>query len=39
MIHNLAEFLRTLTDPERLIHLLSTLLSGWLGYAALFAIV
>ena len=39
MIHNLVEFLRTLTDPERLIHLLSTLLSGWLGYAALFAIV
>ena len=39
MIHQLIEFLRTLTDPERLIHLLSTLLSGWLGYAALFAIV
>jgi len=39
MIHSLLEFLRTLTDPERLIHLLSTLLSGWLGYAALFAIV
>ena len=39
MIHPLIEFLRTLTNPERLIHLLSTLLSGWLGYAALFAIV
>jgi len=39
MIHQLIDFLRTLTDPERLIHLLSTLLSGWLGYAALFAIV
>src|SRR5579871_3008600 len=39
MLHSLLEFLRTLTDPERLIHLLSTLLSGWLGYAVLFAIV
>ena|ERR1051326_2567464 len=39
MIHQLIEFLRTLTDPERLIHLLSTILTGWLGYAALFAIV
>ncbi len=33
------EFLRSLTDPERLIAVLSTLLSGWLGYAALFAVV
>ncbi len=39
MIHSLLDFLRTLTDPDRLIHLLSTLLSGWVGYAALFAIV
>ena len=39
MIHQLIEFLRTLTDPPRLIHLLGTLLSGWLGYAALFGIV
>ncbi len=39
MLHSLIEFLRTLTDPERLIHLLSTLLTGWYGYAALFAIV
>jgi membrane-associated protein len=39
MIHNLIDFLRSLTDPERLIHLLSTLLSGWLGYAALAGIV
>ncbi len=39
MLHSLIEFLRTLTDPEKLIHLLSTLLSGWYGYAALFAIV
>ena len=39
MIQNFVDFLRSLTDPERLIHLLSTLLSGWLGYAALFAVV
>src|SRR5215813_888250 len=39
MIHSLVEFLRSLTDPEKLIHLLSTLLSGWYGYAALFGIV
>ena len=39
MIHIFIDFLRSLTDPERLIHLLSTLLSGWLGYAALVAIV
>lgn len=39
MIQALLEFIRTLTDPEKLIHLLSTLLSGWLGYAALFGIV
>lgn len=39
MLHTILDFIRTLTDPERLIDLLSTLLSGWLGYAALFAIV
>ena len=39
MIQSFIDFLRTLTDPEELIHLLSTLLSGWLGYAALFGIV
>ncbi|HUI56047.1 MAG TPA: VTT domain-containing protein [Bryobacteraceae bacterium] len=39
MIHSVLDFLRSLTNPERLIHLLSTLLSGWLGYAALFGIV
>jgi len=39
MIHALLDFLRTLTAPDRLIHLLSTVLSGWLGYAALTAIV
>jgi membrane-associated protein len=39
MVQSLIEFLRSLTDPERLIQLLSTILSGWYGYAALFAIV
>jgi membrane-associated protein len=39
MLHTIIDFLRSLTNPERLIGLLSTLLSGWLGYAALFGIV
>src|SRR5215475_12496444 len=39
MLHQAIEFLRSLTNPEQLIQLLSTLLSGWLGYAALAAIV
>jgi len=39
MLSAVVDFLRSLTNPERLIHLLSTLLSGWLGYAALFGIV
>jgi membrane-associated protein len=39
MIQLLLDFLRTLTDPERLIHLLSTVLTGWWGYLMLFAIV
>src|SRR5215470_3365477 len=39
MFARLFDFLRSLTDPERLIGLLSTLLSGWLGYSALSGIV
>ena len=39
MLQHLLDLYRTLTNPEQLIRLLSTLLSGWLGYAALFAIV
>ncbi len=39
MLHSLLDFLHLLTDPERLIQLLGTLLTGWLGYAALFALV
>ncbi len=39
MIHAALDFLRTLTTPDRLIHLLSTVLYGWLGYVTLAAIV
>ncbi|MEK7403743.1 MAG: VTT domain-containing protein [Acidobacteriota bacterium] len=39
MIQALIDFLRTLTTPERLIHLLTTVLTGWLGYAVLVGIV
>ena len=39
MIQNLLDFLRALTTPERLIQLLGTLLTGWLGYAVLFGLV
>ncbi len=39
MIQALVEFLRTLTTPDRLIHLLTTVLTGWLGYGLLFGIV
>ena len=39
MIHNLLDLYRTLTDPDRLVHLLTTLLSGWPGYATLFGVV
>ncbi len=33
------EALRTLTDPEKLIHILSTVFTGWYGYALLVGIV
>jgi membrane-associated protein len=39
MDHTLLDFLRALTDPERLIQLLSGFMAGWVGYALLFAIV
>src|SRR5271169_3977258 len=39
MLHTLLDFLRALTDPERLIQLLSGFMAGWVGYALLFAIV
>jgi membrane-associated protein len=38
-MHEILEFLRTLTDPERLIAFLSNVITGWYGYAMLFAIV
>jgi len=39
MIHSIIEFLRTLTDPDKLIHFLSTVVTGWYSYALLSAIV
>lgn len=39
MIDALLDFLRTLTDPERLIRLLTTALTGWLGYALLCGVI
>jgi len=39
MAHEILDLLKALTDPERLIQLLSTILTGWLGYLLLFGIV
>jgi membrane-associated protein len=39
MLRALLDFLQTLTTPDRLIHLLTVVLSGWLGYALLVGIV
>ncbi len=39
MVHAILDFLRTLTNPERLIAFLSTVMSGWLAYAFLTALV
>jgi len=39
MIHNIIELYRSLTNPDRLTELLRTVLNGWLGYAAMFAVV
>ncbi len=39
MIAQIIDFIRSLTDPEKLIHLLSTVLTGWEGYLVLFVIV
>ena len=39
MIHTFLEFLRTLSDPDKLIQFLSTVVTGWLGYAMLFLVV
>ncbi len=39
MIQTFLDFYRLLTTPERLIALLSTVMTGWWGYTLLFAIV
>jgi len=39
MIHGLLDLYRTLTTPDKLIHLLGTILSGWIGYVVLFGVV
>lgn len=39
MIAEFVHFVRSLTDPNQLIQLLSTVLSGWTGYAFLFLVV
>ncbi len=39
MIEFLIEIWRSLTDPDRLIHLLTQVITGWSGYALLAAIV
>lgn len=39
MIQSLLEVWRSLTDPDRMIHLLSQVISGWLGYLLLAGIV
>jgi membrane-associated protein len=40
MLQSIFEFLfKTLTDPDRLIHFLTTVVSGWAGYMVLFAVV
>src|SRR5271155_2684532 len=39
MVHSLLDVWRSLTDPDKLIHLLSQVITGWLGYALLAGIV
>ncbi len=39
MISQLLDFIRSLTDPDKLIHLLSTVLTGWEGYLVIFLVV
>src|SRR5690349_7748120 len=39
MVHSLLEVWRSLTDPDRLIQLLTEVITGWWGYALLAAIV
>src|SRR6478735_5774911 len=39
MAHYLIDVWRSLTDPDRLIHLLTQVVTGWFGYALLAGIV
>src|SRR5882757_2295678 len=39
MVQFLLDIWRSLTDPDRLIHLLSQVITGWLGYALLAGVV
>jgi membrane-associated protein len=39
LLSSCIEFIRSLTDPDKLIYLLSTVMTGWIGYVVLFAIV
>lgn len=39
MLTGLLDFIRSLTEPQRLVHLLSTVFTGWWGYALLCSIV
>jgi membrane-associated protein len=39
MLQIIVDFLKSLTNPDRLIALLGTMLSGWYGYTALFLVV
>ena len=39
MLHTVLEFLKSLTNPDGLMQLLSLVFSGWQGYALLFGIV
>ncbi len=39
MLGPFVDFIRSLTDPDKLIHLLSTVMTGWVGYLVLFAVV
>lgn len=38
-MHLLLDVWRSLTDPDRLIHLLTSVITGWLGYALIAAVV
>lgn len=39
MLAEFIHFVRSLTDPNELIRLLSTVMTGWIGYVVLFAVV